>query len=218
MTGGKLVPHTLPLPYGEPLAGNDAVSNDVRTFAIQERLVTFTGEDFDVRDLDGQTDYVRVRGAMLHLPGKDKMRIVSSETKEKLCEMDRKLMAMKPTYDVYNGQGEKVGWLEKAALTLTAHFDFYAESEKGGVGPFAAPPAFKLEGDFLNRRFVMKNKNGEAVAKVTMDRLVEFDEYDHYQVRVAPGMDPVLAIACACAIDEEFDEEHKKEREKREEE
>jgi hypothetical protein len=26
-------------------------------------------------------------------------------------------------------------------------------------------------------------------------------------------MDPILVVACACAIDEEFDEEHKKKRE-----
>lgn len=30
----------------------------------------------------------------------------------------------------------------------------------------------------------------------------------------APGMDPALVIACACAIDEEFDEEHKERDEK----
>jgi hypothetical protein len=29
-------------------------------------------------------------------------------------------------------------------------------------------------------------------------------------------MDPIMVIACACAIDEEFDEEHKNRREERE--
>lgn len=55
----------------------------------------------------------------------------------------------------------------------------------------------------------MKNFRGESVAKITKDWIMEFDDFNHYQVQVAQGMDSVLVIACACAIDEEFDEEHK---------
>ena len=47
--------------------------------------------------------------------------------------------------------------------------------------------------------------------------MIQFDEFNHYQVQVAPGMDAVLVIACACAIDEEFDEEHKERKKKQEE-
>ena len=51
--------------------------------------------------------------------------------------------------------------------------------------------------------------------KLLMDRLIEFDEFDHYQIVVAPGMDPALVIACACAIDEELEEEHKERKRKK---
>jgi uncharacterized protein YxjI len=60
----------------------------------------------------------------------------------------------------------------------------------------------------------MKNSNNEAVAKASKDGLFQFDEFNHYQVQVAPGMDAVLVIACLCAIDEEFDEEHKEKKKK----
>ncbi len=46
--------------------------------------------------------------------------------------------------------------------------------------------------------------------KVTKHQLIEFDQLNHYQVQIAPGMDPVLVVACACAIDKEFDAKHKK--------
>ena len=62
----------------------------------------------------------------------------------------------------------------------------------------------------------MKNEKGEVVAKVTKDQLIEFDAFNHYQVQVAPGMDAVLVLACLCAIDEEFDEEHKAKKEQQE--
>jgi uncharacterized protein YxjI len=58
----------------------------------------------------------------------------------------------------------------------------------------------------------MKNAEGQVVAKVQKDGLIQFDAFNHYQVQVAPGMDALLVLACACAIDEEFDEEHAKKR------
>ena len=58
----------------------------------------------------------------------------------------------------------------------------------------------------------MKNAQGQVVATIAMDGLIQFDAFNHYQVQVAPGMDAMLVLACTCAIDEEFDEEHAKKR------
>lgn len=211
LTGGKLVDQTdASLPYGNPLG----VPFDARrTFAIQERALSFSGEDFDIFDINGKGSYCRVRGAMLHLPGKDKMRLTYDGSVS--VTLDRKLLAMTPTYDIYReNSGEKIGWLEKAGIAWADTFEFHAQQE--GLGPFKPPAAFKLEGDFLDRRFVMKNDKGEVVAKVTKDQIIEFDQFNHYQVEIAPGMDPLLVVACACVIDEEFDEEHKKRKEDKE--
>lgn len=130
-----------------------------------------------------------------------------------VAELDRKLVAMMPTYDIYRSDGSKLGWIEKEAIAFTDTFDVYLEG-KGGLGPFKPPPAYRLEGDFIDRNFVMKNSNNEAVAKVSKDGLIQFDEFNHYQVQVAPGMDSILVIACLCAIDEEFDEEHQERKKK----
>jgi uncharacterized protein YxjI len=208
-SGGKLVDQTgVRLLYGIPLG---EISDVSRTLAIQERAISFTGEDFDIYDLDANAPYCRVRGAMLHLPGKDKLRVLRDG--KVLATLDRKLLAMTPTYDIFRGDsGEKIGWLEKVGVALLDTFEFHGEKE-GGFGPFKPPAAFKLEGGFLDRRFVMKNAKGDVVARVTKDQIIEFDQFNHYQVELAAGMDPILVIACACAIDEEFDEEHKKKRE-----
>lgn len=202
LSGGSLASVTS-LPYDPPL-GN-LKSDTKQTFAIQERFISFTGEDFDVWDVDENRPFCKVRGALLHLPGKDKMRL----TKDGSCRvtLDRKLVAFKPTYDIYrNDSGDKVGWIEKKTFALTDSFDVFVQ---GQGGPFSKP-AYTLEGDFLDRRFVMKNTENKVVAKVTKDQLIEFDAFNHYQVQVAPGMDAMLVLACACAIDEEFDEERQK--------
>lgn len=204
------------LPYQQPFCNDLSCADGVRTFAVQERLLTFTGEDFDVYDAHSGAPFVRVRGAMLHLPGKDKMRMVDAASGRQLLELDRKLIAATPTYDIYRGNGEeKIGWIEKKLIAATDTFDVFMEG-KGGFGVtglFKPPPAYRITGDFLDRNFVVRNEAGQAVARVSEDWVVEFDAFNHYQVQVAPGMDALLVLACLCAIDEEFDEEHKKKKE-----
>lgn len=217
LTGGKLVPQTS-LPYNPPLSESVSVAGETRTFAVQEKAISFTGEDFDVFDAQTGSPFLTVRGAMMHLPGKDKMRIKTASDDEEVAVIDRKLMTVTPTYDLYRGGmgAEKIGWIEKEIVALTETFDVYMEG-KGGIGPFKPPPAYKIEGNFIERNFVMKNTDGQVVAKISKDGLIQFDAFNHYQVQVAEGMDAVLVLVCTCAIDEEFDEEHKEKKRKEEE-
>lgn len=213
LTGGKLIPQNN-LPYSPPLCPTNSINLDIAspsTFAIQERAFSFTGEDFDIYCPERNSPIVRVRGAMLHLPGKDKMKIESDG--QEVAVLDRVLMAVSPTYDIYRGGSgaEKIGWIEKKVVSLTETFDVYMEG-KGGFGPFKPPPAYEITGNFLEKNFVMKNDNGEVVAKVNKDGLFQFDAFNHYQVQVAPGMDSIMVLACACAIDEELDERNAEQR------
>jgi len=220
LTGGNLEPQDS-LPYDKPFCTETSCGDEIRIFAVSERPISFTGEDFDVSEIcrDGSNiDFARVRGAMLHLPGKDKMRIQSRVTNDERIVLDRVLLAATPSYDIYRGGmgAEKIGWIEKKLIAFTDTFDVYMEGKGGfGVtGMFKPKPAYRIEGDFIDRNFVMKNDQDQTVAKVMMDGLFQFDAWNHYQVQVAPGMDALLVIACCCAIDEEFDEEHQ-ERKKR---
>jgi uncharacterized protein YxjI len=212
------------LPYDQPFCKDLSCDYDqVRTFAVQERLWSFTGEDFDIYNAFSGAPFVRVRGAMLHLPGKDKLRMVdANDRRRQLLELDRKVIAATPTYDIYrttgDGRKEKVGWIEKKFISMTDTFDVYMEG-KGGFGVtglFKPPPAYRITGDFLDRNFVMRNEENQVVARVSEDWVVEFDAFNHYQVQVAPGMDALLVLACLCVIDEEFDEEHKAKKKERE--
>ena len=114
---------------------------------------------------------MRVRGAMLHLPGKDKMRVSSCATGEKCVVMDRVLIAATPSYDLYRNDGTKIGWVEKKLISLMDCFDVYMEG-KGGFGVtglFKPTPAYRIEGDFLDRNFIFKNEEGKVVARANMD-------------------------------------------------
>ncbi|KAL7504710.1 hypothetical protein ACHAXN_002522, partial [Cyclotella atomus] len=220
---GGVEPET-ELPFHPPLSSNLSTRNTERTFAIRERALTFTGEDFDILDItdNNNSEFVKVRGAMLHLPGKDKMRLSCSSTDTTHVTMDRVLIAATPSYDLYrhnaDGSMEKIGWMEKKLISFMDTFDVYMEG-KGGFGVtglFKPTPAYRIEGDFLDRNFSFKNAQGKIVARANMDGWIQLDMMNHYQVRVGEGMDALLVLACVCCIDEEFDEEHKKKREERE--
>lgn len=216
LAGPKLEPETN-LPYDPPFCSELSCSDGLRTFAIKERPISFTGEDFDVVDITSgsEKEFGSVRGSMLHLPGKDKMRVSSSATGENLVVMDRVLIAATPSYDLYQEDGTKIGWIEKKLVSLMDSFDVYMEGQGGfGVtGLFKPTPAYRIEGDFLDRNFSFKNAEGKIVARANMDGWIQLDMMNHYQVQVAEGMDALLVLACVCCIDEEFDEEHQKRKE-----
>jgi len=156
---GGVEPET-ELPYNPPFADELSICSKERTFAIRERAITFTGEDFDILDVSSdQKEFVRVRGAMLHLPGKDKMRLSCSSSGTVHVTMDRVLIAATPSYDLYrhneDGSTEKIGWIEKKLISFMDTFDVYMEGEGGfGVtGLFKPTPAYRIEGDFLDRNF-----------------------------------------------------------------
>ena len=166
LSGGKLVSQTS-IPYDPPFCPSYSICTDrAATFAIQERALSFTGEDFDIYCPEQNAPIITVRGAMLHLPGKDKMRIYSEG--DEVLVLDRVKMAMSPTYDIYRGGmfAEKIGWIEKKIATLTETFDVYMEGA-GGVGLFKPPPVYEITGNFFERNFVMKNNKNEVVAKVS---------------------------------------------------
>ena len=152
---------------------------------------------------------------MLHLPGKDKMRLSSSSSGETFVTMDRVLIAATPSYNLIRNDGTKIGWIEKKLVSIMDSFDVYMEG-KGGFGVtglFKPTPAYRIEGDFLDRNFSFKNEQGQIVARANMDGWIQFDGMNHYQVQVAEGMDALFVLSCVCCIDEEFDEEHQKRRE-----
>ena len=139
LTGGPLGEENN-LPYDPPMCASNSISNEPRTYAVKERALSFTGEDFDVY-CTGTTDqgqpFVSVRGAMLHLPGKDMMRIKSVHQgfDEEVVVLDRVMMAVTPSYDIYRGgmMAQKIGWIEKKVVTAFDTFDVYMEGKGGSV-------------------------------------------------------------------------------------
>ena len=100
------------------------------------------------------------------------MIISSSSTGEKSVIMDRVMIAATPSYNlIRESDGTKIGWMEKKLISFTDSFDVYMEG-KGGfgfTGLFKPTPAYRIEGDFLDRNFVFKNEEGSIVASANVN-------------------------------------------------
>jgi hypothetical protein len=86
--------------------------------------------------------------------------------------MVRVMIAATPSYNlIRESDGTKIGWMEKKLISFTDSFDVYMEG-KGGfgfTGLFKPTPAYRIEGNFLDRNFVFKNEEGSIVASANVD-------------------------------------------------
>ena len=182
------------LPYGKPL---DRVAQDEEVvLAVQERGVSFTGEDYDVWTTAGPNPHQRywVRGALLHLPGKSQQLRILNERSQCLASIQRKTVAIHPTYDIYRGNlKKKIGWISKKPLTLVDTFEVFSEDLKEGPFGQGGSPLYKIEGDFVNYRFTMRDmQTDQVVAKVKKEGWVQFDAFNHYQISVSWNLKSIM--------------------------
>ena len=194
--GEKLKPQT---PYERPLLPS-LVKDSVRSYALQEKMLSFSGEDFRVKDLDG-TEIITIDGGNIHIGGwvLDKLAFKETATGNKFCSVERRALAASTCYDIYSPSGELLAKVERQWLTATPKYSFYYE---GDMNPFAD---FEAEGSFTDRLYTFK-AGFDTIARVRRAPEV-FKDVDGYTVEVAAGVDAAAIIACAVIIDEDHDEE-----------
>ena len=203
-TGGLLMAQSKPMVYGVPLGGEDSMDTKIKMLAVSERSYIIT-ESMDVQGTDGP--YCTISGLELLISGTDTMSIYIKD--QKVCTIQSSRGSN--GFVVYRGTGEKIGKVEK----IDEDYAFYSEDDSTEANELTAltrKPVYKLSGDFINRRFIMKTTHSkyfnQTVAKVKK-QLIAFPAFDHYTIRIAPGMDPILVLACMCVIDEDLDDDIK---------
>lgn len=204
-TGGFLVKQ-LELPHGEPLGGMDSLFDEIKELAVKERDFLIT-ESIDVQGTNGP--YCNVKGIESLIFGRNTMRFYLAD--EMVCKIRN--TRDEPGFVVTRGDSdEKIGRIEKMGddygfflEPTTNSTDHHNETKAANI---TSDPSYICCGDFINRRFLIKNSKGENVAKIKKG-LIAFPAFDHYVVRIAPGMDPILVLSCLCVIDEDLEDQIK---------
>lgn len=191
-----------PIPAGTPL---DAalVLGRASAYELEEKALSMSGEDFEVRSPTGELVLKIGGGNRLPiggLPVWDRL-TVSAASGAALCSLDREMVSMTPTYDVFRPDGSKFGKITKALFGFTETFEFYLEGDGNG-------PVLKAEGSFSERKYVFKSREGTVVGTVGRGYFQTASE-NRYHVVVGARVDATMVISMAVAIDEVHDEEQK---------
>jgi len=194
-----------PVPSHVPPLDAALVHGTTTAYELEEKALSMTGEDFEVKSPAGELvlkisggDRLPVRG----MPVWDKLE-VSTAAGTKLATLDREMIAMTPTYDVYRPDGSRFGKINKGMFGFSEFFEFFLEGQ--------ASAALRAEGTFSERKYTFKNPSGAVVAAVGRG-YYQSDSENRYHCIVGPQVDAAMVLAMAVVIDEVHDEEHQREK------
>jgi len=178
----------------------DLIKLEPEAYVLQEKMLSFSGEDFRVKNVAGDT-VMQIDGANVNLGGWviDKLTFRDAAG-NKFCSLERRMLAASTCYDLYSADGKVlVAKIEREWLSATPKYKFYYE---GDFNPFAD---FTAEGSFLDRTYTFKAGFGATIARVRRSSEI-FNDVDSYLVEVAAGVDTAAILAVAVVIDEDHDE------------
>lgn len=213
------------------------IRTDPAVYQLQEKMFSFSGEDFNVKDLSGEV-VINIEGANLNIGGMviDKLGFKDASG-TKFCSVERRVIAASTCYDIYSADGkELLCKVEREWLSMTPKYQFYYEGDACGTSCLdrvCGPPCWLLaahmetacshharsnpfgdfyaEGSFSDRTYTFKagGLGGETIARVRRAPEI-FEDLDSYAIEVGPGVDAAAIIAVAVIIDEDHDEEDAK--------
>lgn len=192
------------IPSGRPPLDAATVHGGATAYELEEKALSLTGEDFEVKSPTGEL-LLRVGGGnripIAGMPVWDKLTL-SAASGAQIATLDRELIALTPTYDVYSADGSKFGKISKAIFGLSETFEFHLEGDGGA-------PVLKAEGSFSERKYSFKSREGVVVATVGRG-YYQLDNENKYHVIVGAQVDASMVLAMAAVIDEVHDEEDQK--------
>ena len=151
-------------------------------YVIRERLFRL-GEDSDITDESGQRVF-QVDGKVLSLRD---LLIVRDPAGNEVARVHRKLIALRPTYEITVG-GQEVAEVRKKFFTPFG--DRFTIDLPG-------PDDLEMVGNLLDHEFTIR-RGDQTVATVSKQW---FSLRDTYGVEIAPGEDTVLVLASVLALD-----------------
>mmetsp|Transcript_34148 Transcript_34148/g.76273 ORF Transcript_34148/g.76273 Transcript_34148/m.76273 type:complete len:522 (+) Transcript_34148:57-1622(+) len=189
-----------PIPSGMPPLDPQLFLAEGAAYELEEKALSMTGEDFDVKSQTGAL-VMKINGGnripVGGLPVWDKL-TVSDSSGATLAIMDRELVSMTPTYDIFRPDGSRFGKIDKALLAMSETYEFFLEGE--------GSPVLKAEGSFSERRYTFKDREGLVVASAGRGYF-QLDDENRYHVVVAGKVDASMVLMMAVVIDEVHDEQ-----------
>ncbi len=158
-------------------------------YVIREKFFAL-GEDSDITDEQGNVAY-HVDGKVFSLRG---LLTVQDARGNEVARVQRKLMALLPTYEISSG-GEELAEVRKKFFT-PFHDEFNID--------VPGPDDLEMVGDFFAHEFTIR-RGDQTVATISKGWMTLTATYG---VDIAPGEDDALILASVLALDLAEDRQH----------
>lgn len=163
-------------------------------YQIREQFFRL-GEDSEITDASGHV-FLHVDGKVFSPRG---ALILRDATGNEVAKVQRKLIALRPTYEVEIG-GQEVATVRKA---------FFTPFRERFTIDIPGPDDLEMQGNLFDHEFTVR-RGGDTVATVSKSW---FSMRDVYGVDIAPDEDALLILAGVLALDLAQDREQEQERE-----
>jgi uncharacterized protein YxjI len=151
-------------------------------YIIRERFIHF-GEDSDITDDQGRVVF-QVDGRVFSLHN---LLIVRDSEGTEVARVQRKLMALRPTYEI-SSHGQELAEVRKKLFTVF-HDKFTID--------VPGPDDLEMDGDILSHEYVIR-RGGQTAATVSKRWIALTATYG---VDIAPGENDALILASVLALD-----------------
>ncbi|WVQ80765.1 hypothetical protein IAT38_002870 [Cryptococcus sp. DSM 104549] len=193
-----------PLEKVEPPVGifPDYYARSLTTLVITEKVCSFSGDDFTIRDLDG-TDIMICQGKTWSLRGR---KALTDPTGELLMKLHGKLMSF-PMRFYAEDENNNMLFEMKKKFNLVTHMSITftdTHSEK--------PLTLLLDGDWWGGSADISLPNGTIIAQIKRKMLKAREILagkQTYHVRIAPGVDTALIAAMCLCLDQSKNDCHR---------
>lgn len=171
------------------------------TLVIQEKLFSFSGDDFSVTDAETSQPVLKVKGKALVWNSLMNMTDLSGNVIAILDEKTK--LTGYNTFQIQDGNKQVLGIIKKK-FTVGAE-EYELQSPDSVV-------LYNITGTFFGHRFIIRNAQTNQIVAKCGRSFLQYGGKDTYGLVIAQGVDLVAMTCICCAIDEynEKDDKNKK--------
>ncbi|KAJ5736912.1 uncharacterized protein N7483_002037 [Penicillium malachiteum] len=197
-------------PVAEPIALFDQfVSQEPQTLILKEKVLSVTGDSFDVKLTSGQT-LLKVHGAWVSISDRKKVEDASGTH---LFDIVKEHFHLHTTYAMEDTHKKKFAEVKNALKQLIQNGSLVVGSK--ATATFTdrndRVSTFTMKGGWFDHSAdIVNQKNGQSVARIDRKLLTGRDllfGQQTYAVTVAPGVDAALIAALCICFDEKNNED-----------
>jgi len=193
--------------FGRRVAAGTHLFHTAQTFKVKEKVVSWSGDSFDVKDTAGRRRYA-VHGATLTTHQRKRLVGASGEP---LLGLSQQRLTLRSRMTVTDSTGRAAVTLRKRGLVSgMGHSTVYAW---WGTDPDATAPFLEVKGDLFKKNYTLTEVGGQGRPVATVQRhALGFKNFltdkDDFTLRVEPNYDCAFLVMVVVALDEMYTDDN----------